>query len=258
MSCANAGTALPENSASVSLVLIISIARPADPHELAGVEGFEPPNGGIKTRCLTTWRHPSTLCTAPRGGNLTAASSAPPLPQLLAQRRDVQPPCHRARPAVGNPRREALGLRGAGKRRVHARAGARQARRSEAAEPVERLAHLRAERAHDTLAVVPAARLKKVAYCDEGGISCQFRALEHRCGAHRDPRVNHQVPALGELDLGEALADTLPPRRKTFNKNRHIRSKGTPEHRELGLCESAPPELIQCQERRRGVRAPAP
>ncbi len=26
---------------------------------MAGVEGFEPPNGGIKTRCLTTWRHPS-------------------------------------------------------------------------------------------------------------------------------------------------------------------------------------------------------
>src|ERR1700679_4116050 len=31
------------------------------PHRknLAGVEGFEPPNGGIKTRCLTTWRHPN-------------------------------------------------------------------------------------------------------------------------------------------------------------------------------------------------------
>ena len=28
--------------------------------ELAGVGGFEPPNGGIKTRCLTTWRHPSS------------------------------------------------------------------------------------------------------------------------------------------------------------------------------------------------------
>jgi integrase len=27
--------------------------------KLAGVEGFEPPNGGIKTRCLTTWRHPT-------------------------------------------------------------------------------------------------------------------------------------------------------------------------------------------------------
>ncbi len=28
--------------------------------ELAGVAGFEPTNGGIKTRCLTTWRHPNT------------------------------------------------------------------------------------------------------------------------------------------------------------------------------------------------------
>ena len=27
--------------------------------KLAGVEGFEPPNGGIKTRCLTAWRHPN-------------------------------------------------------------------------------------------------------------------------------------------------------------------------------------------------------
>lgn len=26
---------------------------------LAGVEGFEPPHDGTKTRCLTTWRHPS-------------------------------------------------------------------------------------------------------------------------------------------------------------------------------------------------------
>jgi hypothetical protein len=25
---------------------------------MAGVKGFEPLNGGIKTRCLTTWRHP--------------------------------------------------------------------------------------------------------------------------------------------------------------------------------------------------------
>jgi hypothetical protein len=28
--------------------------------ELAGVAGFEPTYGGIKTRCLTTWRHPNT------------------------------------------------------------------------------------------------------------------------------------------------------------------------------------------------------
>jgi hypothetical protein len=29
--------------------------------KLAGVAGFEPTNGGIKTRCLTTWRHPNTV-----------------------------------------------------------------------------------------------------------------------------------------------------------------------------------------------------
>ena len=28
---------------------------------LAGMEGFEPPNGGTRTRCLTTWRHPNTF-----------------------------------------------------------------------------------------------------------------------------------------------------------------------------------------------------
>src|SRR5882672_4182357 len=32
--------------------------------EVAGVEGFEPPDGGIKTRCLTTWRHPNRARTA--------------------------------------------------------------------------------------------------------------------------------------------------------------------------------------------------
>lgn len=26
---------------------------------MAGMEGFEPPNGGTRTRCLTTWRHPN-------------------------------------------------------------------------------------------------------------------------------------------------------------------------------------------------------
>src|SRR5882757_7844864 len=37
--------------------------------KLAGVEGFEPPYGGIKTRCLTAWRHPnlkSTISVSPK------------------------------------------------------------------------------------------------------------------------------------------------------------------------------------------------
>ncbi len=28
---------------------------------MAGMEGFEPPNAGTRTQCLTTWRHPTTL-----------------------------------------------------------------------------------------------------------------------------------------------------------------------------------------------------
>ena len=29
--------------------------------KLAGVEGFEPPDGGIRIHCLTTWRYPYVL-----------------------------------------------------------------------------------------------------------------------------------------------------------------------------------------------------
>jgi hypothetical protein len=32
---------------------------------LAGVPGFEPGNAGIKTQCLTAWRHPNRLYTHP-------------------------------------------------------------------------------------------------------------------------------------------------------------------------------------------------
>ena len=34
--------------------------KASDVFNLAGDEGFEPPNGGTRTHCLTTWRIPST------------------------------------------------------------------------------------------------------------------------------------------------------------------------------------------------------
>ena len=34
---------------------------------MAGVAGFEPTNGGIKTRCLTTWLYPKKEIGEPRG-----------------------------------------------------------------------------------------------------------------------------------------------------------------------------------------------
>src|SRR5215510_390711 len=128
MSCDNAGVALPANSASVSLVLInLCAARslsPASACELAGVEGFEPPNGGIKTRCLTTWRHPSTLARADNhaGAHLTAASVA--LPQPLVHRRPVESAGDEAHPAVGHACREPFGVRCARACREHAGTGA--------------------------------------------------------------------------------------------------------------------------------------
>ena len=41
----------PKSSASTNS------ATPAK--EMAGIPGFEPGNGGIKTRCLTAWRYPN-------------------------------------------------------------------------------------------------------------------------------------------------------------------------------------------------------
>jgi integrase len=67
--------------------------------ELAGVEGFEPPNGGIKTRCLTTWRHPNIQ---------TQSARVAPCQQQLMHGRHIQRPRHVTSPAVGHLRRDAF------------------------------------------------------------------------------------------------------------------------------------------------------
>src|SRR3984957_12225681 len=52
---------------------------------LAGVEGFEPPYGGIKTRCLTAWRHPNGINNQPTPPSRFSAGR-----QSLKQGRVVQ------------------------------------------------------------------------------------------------------------------------------------------------------------------------
>ena len=45
--------------------------KPASADEkcyMAGVEGFEPPHDGTRTRCLTTWRHPIAVDTVAQAG----------------------------------------------------------------------------------------------------------------------------------------------------------------------------------------------
>src|SRR5439155_11460869 len=117
--------------------------RRARSQKLAGGEGFEPPNGGIKTRCLTTWRHPSTrrsYQSAPLrmgGGRASyAASPTPRVPEKLVERGAVEAPRHEAPPAIGHPPREPLRLGGALERREDTRAGAREVRGSDAREPL--------------------------------------------------------------------------------------------------------------------------
>src|SRR5262245_11033975 len=222
MSCDNAGVALPANSASVSLVLIsLCAARslpPASACELAGVEGFEPPYGGIKTRCLTTWRHPSTFARAENsaGAHLTAASGAPSaLPQLLVQRRAVHTACDEAHPAIRHTRCKPLGLCCAAARQKNAGARPGEARTALAGEPVERRRHRSRTGTHHRLAVVASARLKKGAYCDEGRISCQFRALEHLPGAHPDPGIDDDVPGFRQADRSQPFPDALRPGGRT-------------------------------------------
>ncbi len=61
-------------------------------NKLAGVEGFEPPYGGIKTRCLTAWRHPNKLnCVSPvaraPGRYSTPARRSPSSGPALSRRR---------------------------------------------------------------------------------------------------------------------------------------------------------------------------
>ena len=43
-----------------------------DVQEMAGVLGFEPRNGEIKTRCLTAWRYPNHLncCNVEKRGDM--------------------------------------------------------------------------------------------------------------------------------------------------------------------------------------------
>src|SRR5204863_957592 len=77
------------------------------------------------------------------GAHLTAASRLPPVLEQLVHRRAVQAPSHEAPPAIGNPRRQALGLTGTPARAEHARAGARQVRRRKPRQPLERFRHLR-------------------------------------------------------------------------------------------------------------------
>src|SRR3974377_1413348 len=109
------------------------------------------------------------------------------------QWRAIEPAHDEAAPAIRHSSRDALGLLGRLEDGEHAAAGAAHARLRRTPErarltrePVERLAARRVAPAHDRLTHVTDPLRRKVAYCDDGRIACQFRGLEDLCGAHRD------------------------------------------------------------------------
>src|SRR5437762_5732361 len=69
--------------------------------------------------------------------------------------------------------------------------------------------------------------------------------------------MDDDVPPRGERDGGQPLAYPLRPGRRTLNDNGYIRPERRPEGRELRESEPAVPELVQHEERRGRIRAPA-
>src|SRR5690606_7998380 len=113
-----------------------------------------------------------------KDSNLRMAGSKPAaLPlgytpiQPFVHGRCIQPPRHEARPAIRHASGDALGVCGRVKACEDTGTRPRELCARILPEPVERRCHFGETRPHRALAVVPAAGLKKGAYCDEGGIS---------------------------------------------------------------------------------------
>src|ERR1700722_10667796 len=195
---------------------------------MAGVEGFEPPNGGIKTRCLTTWRHPSRLHN-PSYRHI----------EHRMQRRAVQAPRHKTAPTIRNSRRDALGILRALKAGEYACARARHtrmlpsiARANVRLEPIQRCSYFRITITRDRLADIAGLTRREGAYCDERRISCQFRGLEDLSRADGAARMHDHKPALRQAHRLQPLPTALAPGRGAAHEQRHIGPKAQPDLRE--------------------------
>src|SRR5476651_2186582 len=125
----------------------------------------------------------------------------------------IQPPRNESRPAIRHASRNIPSVRLARERGKDARSGSREARPRRLREPLKRLANLRIARAHHRLAIVVAARFQKAAYCDELGISCQFRGLEYLGRSDRDARTDDDIPPRWQLHRRQPIAPPFRPSR---------------------------------------------
>src|SRR5580698_4614986 len=151
---------------------------------MAGVEGFEPPYGGIKTRCLTAWRHPNGI-----NNQRTRPSRFSAGRQSFKQGRVVQSArqksLQRRRQLAHDVQSTLNRLDG----QENTRPGSRQARGTILRQPVERARHFGISAPHHAQAVVSSTGPQEAVNCDGRGISCQFRILKYFRGAHTDVRL---------------------------------------------------------------------
>src|SRR5580704_170645 len=225
MSCASTGFAFPVNSAS-SEDSVIGAQLPKSQKWL----------GWKDSNLRMTGSKPVAL---PLGDTPTVASSIQP--KSCVHWRAIQRSRHEAAPAVWNTCRDPLRIHLAFKTGEDARTGSRHASRNLRVvrinlrpQPLERLCHFRMSCRRDRLKCVGGAALRKGAYCDDGGISCQFSGLEHLGRTHRDLGVNHQKEAIRQLHRGKQLPPPLTPGTIAVHEYWHIRPQLESQRGQLG------------------------
>src|SRR5690554_5595747 len=87
-------------------------------------------------------------------------------------------------------------------------------------------------------------------------ISCQVGSTENLCGGDAPFRAQYQVAAIGQLNLGEDIADALRKGWATEDKHRHVGTQGPRELHQRFAIKAGIPEPIQGDERTGGVTRP--
>src|SRR5688572_21981996 len=108
--------------------------------------------------------------------------------QPIQQRRAVHAAHYITGPTRGHARRRALCRSLIGHGDKHAGTSAGQPRFPKFTQPIKRFGDLATTLADYRGAVVTTTPRKKVAYCRDGGITCQFRILKDGCSTHSGGR----------------------------------------------------------------------
>src|SRR5690606_29581355 len=183
---------------------------------MAGAEGLEPTNGGIKTRCLTTWRRPwrSNSCALARDW------------KQIKKRRAVDALCDKSRQIFRRLRQHMLCFFCGIKRGEHARScSSHSSITGVLAEPIQSFVHGGIKPSHQCLAVVSTTLLEKGRYCNVRRVSCQIFVGKNFSGRNMAIRTQDNEPFLRHFNCLQTLTDTLGPGGSGSDKYRTVRAQ---------------------------------